>query len=210
MMVGLFKPDEIAPVQGKSNEWFTPAKYVEAAREVMGSIDLDPASCFEANQTIRAGQFYSIEDDGLSKEWVGNIWLNPPYGKDHSVCNEKRSTIRIWIDKLLMSFTSGTISQAIVLVTSQTTAPWFHLLLDYPICFSDHNVRFRISEPTSYRPGRMTQSHIFGCTFAYLGPYVQKFAEVFSQFGAIVKRVSVPKSPLIPASLWDGKDKHNG
>ena len=207
-MVALFKEHEgsVTPPPTKNNEWYTPSKYIEAARAVMGGIDLDPASCEMANRTVKATRYYSLEDDGLSKEWHGNVWLNPPYGKDHSVCNEKRSTIRIWVDKLLLDFASGNISQAIILVTSQTTAPWFHLLLDYPICLSDHNVRFRISEPTSYRPGRMTQSHIFGCTFAYLGSNDHKFIDTFSEFGRIVKAIDVPKSKVTPLSLWE--DKH--
>lgn len=38
----------------QSNEWFTPARYVEAAREVLGSIDLDPASCEAGNRIVQA------------------------------------------------------------------------------------------------------------------------------------------------------------
>lgn len=37
-----------------SNAWFTPAPIVEAARVVLGQIDLDPASCAQSNQVIRA------------------------------------------------------------------------------------------------------------------------------------------------------------
>jgi hypothetical protein len=47
----------------------------------MGGIDLDPASCATANETVRARTFYSRKDDGLKRPWFGRVWLNPPYGK---------------------------------------------------------------------------------------------------------------------------------
>lgn len=61
--------------KGKTDDWLTPPHIVEA----LGSFDLDP--CASLNQPWRtANTQYTVEDDGLSKEWVGRVWLNSPYG----------------------------------------------------------------------------------------------------------------------------------
>src|SRR3990167_6719237 len=56
-----------------NNEWYTPPEIIKAARETMGTIDLDPASSAIANNRIEARAFYTAEDSGLIKTWHGNI-----------------------------------------------------------------------------------------------------------------------------------------
>lgn len=65
------------------NEWYTPIEYVEAARSVLGGIDLDPATSETAQQKIKAGKFFTLADDGLKQEWQGRVWLNPPFAQPH-------------------------------------------------------------------------------------------------------------------------------
>ena len=63
-----------------SHEWWTPAHVIDAARDALGRIELDPASCSEANIVVGADEFYTREDDGLSKDWGDkNLWCNPPW-----------------------------------------------------------------------------------------------------------------------------------
>jgi replicative DNA helicase len=50
----------------ENDQWYTPPVYIDAARQIMGGIDLDPASNELAQKTIRAEVFYSAEDDGLA------------------------------------------------------------------------------------------------------------------------------------------------
>ena len=63
-MIPLFDMEEIEP-SSKTNEWYTPAKYIEAARKVMGGIDLDPATCELANKTVKATKYHTKENNGL-------------------------------------------------------------------------------------------------------------------------------------------------
>lgn len=83
----------LARHSSESNEHYTPAPIVEAARRTMGSIDLDPASCARANETVKAACFFDVEANGFRRSWharregdhvalsrPSNVFLNPPGG----------------------------------------------------------------------------------------------------------------------------------
>lgn len=160
-------------VQSLSNEWYTPEKYIESARQVMGSIDLDPASSVVANKTVQATEYFSEEDNGLSKEWKGRIWLNPPYG----------GLAQQFTDKLVQEYISGNVSQAVLLVNSHSTdTNWFQQLWNYTLCFTDHRINFE--SPEGAKNG---STH--GSVFVYLGGRKDEFVNEFSKYGAVVERV---------------------
>lgn len=58
------------------DEYYTPKHIIEA----LGHFDLDPAT--PSNPKWRTADImYTKEDDGLSKEWFGRVFLNPPYSR---------------------------------------------------------------------------------------------------------------------------------
>jgi len=63
------------------NEWYTPPKFIESARKTMGIIDVDPASSKIANKVVNATTYYTKETNGLDNDWIGNVWMNPPYAQ---------------------------------------------------------------------------------------------------------------------------------
>lgn len=166
--------------QSISNEWYTPKAYLDAVREVMGEIDLDPATCELANQIVRAKYTYTIDDDGIKQDWYGHVFLNPPYGHEEGEgSNQAR-----WSAKLISEYKLGRVEEAILLVSAVTGNQWFAPLWDYLICFTDHRIRFYNVDGEFSQP---TQSN----AFIYMGPNPQKFTRIFSQFGVVAKRVEV-------------------
>ena len=55
----------------ESVQHYTPRDYAEAARRVMGGIDLDPFSCELANRTVRAARYFCGWDGSATREHVG-------------------------------------------------------------------------------------------------------------------------------------------
>lgn len=65
----------------EGNEHYTPREFADAARDVMGKIALDPATCAAANALIGAEDHFSAVENGFTRNWWGPLWLNPPGGK---------------------------------------------------------------------------------------------------------------------------------
>jgi hypothetical protein len=52
-----------------NDECYTPVPILKEVRKVLGTIDLDPASCAEGQLRVRAKRFYTIDTDALTREW---------------------------------------------------------------------------------------------------------------------------------------------
>jgi predicted RNA-binding Zn-ribbon protein involved in translation (DUF1610 family) len=166
-------PDTVVPKK-ETNEYYTPPKYLDAAREVMGGIDLDPASCKEANQQVQASTFYTKKEDGLAQKWGGRVWLNPPYGGKPAD----------FTGHLLNEYEVGRVDEAIALLNVHSVeTKWFAPLWDYLLCVTDHRIDFVTKHDVS------GSNH--GSVFVYLGNDRKAFARAFASFGYVVEKVEV-------------------
>ena len=155
------------------NEWYTPSYIIDAAKEVMGSIDCDPASSDIANKTVQADTYYTIEDNGLLQVWHGNVWLNPPYSQPH---------IAQFVSAVTSKYASKEFSQACVLVNNATETTWFQELLQdsSAVCFFSKRIKF--IDPEGLPSGAPLQ----GQALLYFGGKKLSFAQAFRDYGVIL------------------------
>jgi phage N-6-adenine-methyltransferase len=180
-LVGSLLPRRPAPVEVAAkvvrdgDEWYTPAHIIEAARRVLGGIDLDPASCEAANKIVGAREYYSPEKgvDGLSEPWRARaVLLNPPY-----------SDTSAWVERLVAEYRAGNVAEAIVIVNAKTETAFFELLWEHAaICFVRGRIAFVPGDGGESTAGRC------GSAIAYLGNPTMAgvFKDVFSEFGRVV------------------------
>lgn len=157
-----------------NNEWYTPSRFIELARKVMGSIDTDPASSEKANETVRATTFYTAEDDGLTKTWTGNVWMNPPYSSE---------LIAKFIEKIISE--RSNYKQAIVLVNNATDTAWFHDLasIGTAACFPRGRIKFNTPEK------EVKGTPLQGQAIIYIGTMPEVFLHEFRTVGWVVRIV---------------------
>ena len=90
----------------RNHDVYTPSLIAIWARQVMGCIDLDPASCEAANRVIRASRFYTAEDNGLHQPWAGRVFINPPFNG---------GLLRLFARTLMAELLEGDVTRAVFL-----------------------------------------------------------------------------------------------
>lgn len=157
-----------------NDEWYTPVFYLDAAREVLGTIDVDPASCEAAQVFVKAEQYFTADEDGLAHEWHGNIWMNPPYST---------GLVSQFIDAFMEEWESEHIKEAIVLVNNATETVWAQnaMASAIAVCFPKGRIKF--CDAT----GKPANSPLQGQVFCYYGTNAAKFLDVFGAFGVCME-----------------------
>ena len=154
-----------------NNEWYTPQKYIEMARTVLGYIDLDPASSKIANEIVKADRYFTAEENGLSQVWYGKVWMNPPYSKE---------LIGEFTKKFTDEYEAGNIIEGIVLVNNATETKWFINMVGEAkaVAFTKGRIRYDTQEK-----GDGSGAPLQGQAFLYFGYNPEKFMDVFSKVG---------------------------
>lgn len=91
--------------------WETPASFMDVLRDEYGTFDLDPC-CFPSS--AQAPRYFTPEVDGLTQEWTGMVYMNPPYGRG----------IGAWLTKARVSAENG--ATVVCLVPARVDTGWWH------------------------------------------------------------------------------------
>lgn len=98
------------PLTSKTYEWETPSDlFHELDKEF--NFTLDPCA---SSENAKCKKFYTIQENGLSKDWSGNrVFVNPPFGNQ----------ISKWVRK---SFDEAENCVVVMLIPARTDTTWWH------------------------------------------------------------------------------------
>lgn len=113
-----------------SDHWATPPEFVEELEQEFGQFDLDPCC---RPETAKAPRYYTEEQDGLAKPWIGKVFLNPPYSNPSP-----------WMQKTILEISTNRASLVVALIPASTDTRWFHYFVkdQAEIRFIEGRIRF--------------------------------------------------------------------
>jgi hypothetical protein len=167
-------------VVGRSKDWGTPKRYVEAVRECFGgAISLDP--CSNRFSIVRADVEYLLPKlDGLRESWnYPTIYVNPPYGLDR----EHGRSIKDWLRKCEEAHRVHGAEVIALVPVATNTSHWKKYIYGKAAAVSflyDTRLRFLESGKDSGKGAPMS------CAMIYWGKNFDRFSEIFLPFGAVV------------------------
>jgi hypothetical protein len=177
-----------------SDEWYTPACFIDLVRKVMGSITLDPFSSYAANATVQATYYFDPTHSALTHPWRNprqkrqypqgvNVFMNPPYGTP---------LLTQAIEALLAACQGGDIAQAIVLVNNATETRWFQALctVSSAVCFPKQRIAFTAPD------GKAIGGNTRGQAFFYLAQSIDMTADFLTVFGTLGFTIRLKEATL--------------
>lgn len=154
----------------ETDEWYTPNSpeqpVLSLVVDVMGAIDLDP--CSNSKRTVPASKHFTLKDDGLIQPWHGRVFMNPPY-----------SSPLPWVKKLVHSYQSGEVTEAIALLKAGCESNrGTGKLLAHAEAVAKWDGRLK------FVPSRLIEQNRpdFDTAFFYFGCNVERFKEVFQPY----------------------------
>lgn len=94
----------------KTDQWPTPVDFFKKLDE---EFRFQTDVCASPDNA-KCARFFTKADDGLSQDWVGMCWMNPPYGR----------AIKDWMRKAYESSFAG--ATVVCLVPARTDTAWWH------------------------------------------------------------------------------------
>ena len=147
----------------------TPPHIVEAARRVMGGIDLDPASSDVFNRTVGADKYYTAHEDGLKRGWFGRVLLNPPF---------ETPLLTAFVNRLLDHLENDKVDQAVLLTNNSTDSALWQGAASHALALCLSAGRMRFLGPNG-RP--LPHSALQGQAILYFAREVDDGIERFTQ-----------------------------
>ena len=95
----------------RSEVWETPQPFFDKLNDEF-HFDLDVCALPE---NAKCSRYFTPSEDGLKQPWTGNVWCNPPYGRD----------IVKWIRKAADEIQKDA-NVIVLLVHARTDTRWFH------------------------------------------------------------------------------------
>ena len=119
-----------------TNEYGTPPQLIRRLEGALGEkFDLDP--CSGAERDPIAKEKYTKDDDGLSKPWFGNVFVNPPF-----------SDCEMWAKKSYDEQQNGGAERVVLLLPVRLATGYFHDYLSAAdaLCFPRGRINYCNSE----------------------------------------------------------------
>lgn len=164
----------------------TPRAIVEAARTVLGGIDLDPMSNDAAQRVIQATRYYTQADDCFVQPWAGRTFLNPAGG---FVKQAWHTLMAFYAAGEIPAFVwiGFSLEQLQTLQRDHTPQDLYNgpTPIEFPICIPSRRIAFEDAD------GVPQTSPTHANYICYGGFDVCKFLQVFSQFGVCRMPVTI-------------------